>query len=588
MTLMKKVVVPISGMHCRSCEMLIEGKLSDIPEVKKSTASFRRGFVEIFYDIQRPNKDEIEEAIRSAGYAIGTSKQGGFISRNVSDYKDLGIAAFFLLGIYLLLKDFGFINLDVSGAGANPSGLWIVLLVGLTAGISTCMALVGGLVLGLSARHAELYPEASAWEKFRPHLFFNLGRIVTFALLGALLGLFGALFQLSSPVLGLITIVVGFVMLVMGIQLIEIFPWANRFKLTIPKSIGRLFGIKRQGKEYSHKGALVLGGLTFFLPCGFTQAMQLYAVSSGSFAKGAIIMGLFALGTAPGLLGIGGITSIAKGIFAKRFFKFAGILVILFAYFNVANGYNLTGWQLNGDTSESAGQETAVKDPNVVEEDNFQVVKMNEKSNGYSPNKFVIKKGTPVKWIINAEDPYSCAASITIPKLGISKRLKQGENIIEFTARETGTLKFSCSMGMYTGTFQVVDGVSNRDSTTSQENVGSTPTETPSATIKPESAQVRNSADEQVIKAIYTAEEDIQPNSFTVTVGQPVRFMVTAKEDGAGCMSSIMIPNLYNTPEPLVAGDVVEMRFTPKKTGEYPITCGMGMIRGILKVISSN
>jgi len=53
--------------------------------------------------------------------------------------------------------------------------------------------------------------------------------------------------------------------------------------------------------------------------------------------------------------------------------------------------------------------------------------------------------------------PYSCASSLVVPGYDINVQLKKGENIIEFTPRETGEIKFSCSMGMYRGKFIVVD-----------------------------------------------------------------------------------------------------------------------------------
>lgn len=435
--------------------MLVEDKLTEIPEVSRVKVHYKNGTAEIFYGAQKPNNQEITEAIRSAGYDIGLADKKGLFNQNPNDYKDLGIAFLFLVGIYFIFKNFGLTNLSFGSAG-NPESFWVVLLIGLTAGVSTCMALVGGLVLGAATRYAEKHPEATAVQKFKPHVYFNLGRVVGFALLGGILGTLGSFFQISALALGMLTIIVGAIMLLMGLQLIEIFPWVNGIKITLPKFIGRMLGIKKDDKEYSHKSSALLGALTFFLPCGFTQAMQLYAVSTGSPLTGALVMGTFALGTAPGLLGIGGIASVVKGIFAKRFFKLAGLLVIFFALFNITNGYNLTGWQWESQSTKNNSPQIIQKNnPDAKQETDTQVINMKQLANGYSPNKFTIKKGIPVKWVIDSMEPYSCASSLVIPKLGISKKLVRGENIIEFTPTEVGTLKFSCSMGMFTGAFEV-------------------------------------------------------------------------------------------------------------------------------------
>ncbi|HEX7586567.1 MAG TPA: sulfite exporter TauE/SafE family protein [Patescibacteria group bacterium] len=601
----KKITVPISGMHCRSCELLIEDKLSEVPNVQRIGMNYKKGTADIHYESKRPNMHDIENAVREAGYKMGEQGSKPLISRNPEDYKDLGIALLILAGIYIILKNFGITSISV-GSGANGSSLPVVFLVGLTAGLSTCMALVGGLILGISARHSELHPEATAMQKFRPHLFFNLGRIGGYALLGGMLGSLGSVFQLSGGTLGLLTIVVGIVMLMLGMKLIGIFPRMENKSISLPAGISRILGIKKHEKEYNNRGSVITGALTFFLPCGFTQAMQLYAISTGSFTRGFLIMGIFALGTAPGLLSVGGLTSLIKGIFAQRFFKFAGILVVILAFFNIANGYNLTGWQL-GSAFGAENSATIANDSNVKIENGVQTVNMTESSSGYSPNKFTIKKGVPVKWIIDAQAPYSCASSLVVSSLNIRKTLKAGQNVIEFTPTETGKIPFSCAMGMYTGVFNVVDNQGNGAVANSQDSV--TPAK-PSGTcggggstgggcggsgkpVTPTEGTVQSapsanggsiSANEQVINVIYTYSNDIQPNTFTVKVGQLVRLIVDVKEDGVGCMSTIMVPGLYNTPQLLEKGKKIVMEFTPLKAGDYNITCAMGVPRGVIKV----
>src|SRR3989339_1097503 len=263
---MNKLIIHITGLHCRSCEMLVEDKLSEIPEISRAKVNYKNGTAEIFYDSQKPNDQEVVEAIRSAGYDIGVSDKKSWFNQNPNDYKDLGIAFLFLVGIYFIAKNFGLTNLSFGSANGNPESFWVVLLIGLTAGVSTCMALVGGLVLSAATRHAEAHPEATVIQKFMPHVYFNLGRIIGFALLGWMLGSLGSFFQVSAFALGMLTIIVGLVMLLMGLQLIEIFPWINGLKFTLPKFISRMLGIKKHEKEYSHRSSAIMGALTFFLP----------------------------------------------------------------------------------------------------------------------------------------------------------------------------------------------------------------------------------------------------------------------------------------------------------------------------------
>ncbi|OGK20689.1 hypothetical protein A3C23_05860 [Candidatus Roizmanbacteria bacterium RIFCSPHIGHO2_02_FULL_37_13b] len=595
--------IPIKGMHCRSCEILIEDELMKIHCVKKVIVSEKRGVAEIYYQ-GNFEYEKIERAVSDAGYIIGVKDQKPLFSKNVQDYKDLGLAFLIIVFFYLVGTELGIFNISLT-AGGNYGSLPIVFLVGLTAGVSTCMALVGGLVLAASSRFAEKHPQATTIAKFKPHIFFNAGRIISFFVLGGIIGYAGSFFQFSTAALGLLTIAVGGVMILMGLQLIEIFPRLSGLQFTLPKGISRVFGIKKQSqKEYSHKNSLILGASTFFLPCGFTQAMQLFAISSGSPITGALTMGIFALGTTPGLLGIGGLTSVVSGAYTKPFFKFAGLVVIFMALFNISNGLNLSGIDVNALVS-SKDTTVSGSDPNVTLQDNIQIVKMTQTGSGYSPNSFTIKKGIPVKWIITSEDPFTCAASILSSKLGIRKNLVAGENIIEFTPKEEGQIRFTCSMGMYSGVFNVVEG--DGSSTTTNRQVINTATAQNVVSscglggggcgcgAKPQ-IQAQLDADKtppeeavqdgalQVIKASYSVAEDVVPNKFTVKAGIPVRFDIEAKEDGQGCMGSIMIPNLDNTAQGFEKGKVTSLVFTPQKPGSYTITCAMGVPRGTILV----
>jgi sulfite exporter TauE/SafE/copper chaperone CopZ len=458
---MNKIKIPIRGMHCASCELLVSEQLEKIHGVKAVYVSQKRAYAEITYAGNRPNDKKITQAIQEAGYKIGDQQKLPWISRNSADYKDLAKAAIIILIIYFFAKWFGLFSIDV---GASKSGVVVALLVGLVAGISTCMVLVGGLVLGLSARHSEKHPEATPLQKFRPHIYFNVGRILGYAVLGGIIGIIGKAFNPPTTVLGIITIAIGGVMIFFGLKLIEIFPILRDKSIALPPGIARLFGLQREVKEYSHRGALVMGALTFFIPCGFTQTMQLYAISTGSFWQGMAIMGLFALGTAPGLLGIGGLTSVFKAQKARLLFMSTGLAVIFLGWFNITNGSRLIGLDAGNNTTNAA-----------VSDKQEQVVRMTQNARGYSPNSFTVEKGRPVKWIINSTSSFTCASWLVMREYGINRALGPGENILTFTPEKTGELPFSCSMGMYRGKFIVVD---NKEAKRSVSNSAKIPQET--------------------------------------------------------------------------------------------------------------
>ncbi|HBI25732.1 MAG: Heavy metal transport/detoxification protein [Candidatus Wolfebacteria bacterium GW2011_GWC2_39_22] len=439
---MQKIKVLIRGMHCKSCEIRVEDALKTLDGVAGVSVNQEKGEAVITFDGKAPSYAQIEKVIQATGYSIGDTESLLWVSKNSKDYLYLLMGGAILFTLYLLARMAGLFDLQFDTTGEQ---IWVALLVGLAAGVSSCMALIGGLILGFSARHAELHPEATALEKFRPHLFFNAGRLIGYAVLGGLIGLIGETISPSSSVLSFVTIVVGTAMMLLGFTLIEIFPLLKNKTITLPKAVSNFFGLRETEKEYNHTSAFTAGALTFFLPCGFTQAMQLYAISTGSFSKGALVMFLFALGTAPGLLGIGGLSSLFKGTRARIFFTTAGLAIIILGITTISNA---------GQTISLFTQQTPKTTESILNEQ-VQEIRMTQGDKGYSPNKFTIKKGVPVRWIINSTSQYSCANYLVMSKYGIAEVLKPGETVIEFTPTEAGPLKFACSMGMYRGVFTV-------------------------------------------------------------------------------------------------------------------------------------
>jgi sulfite exporter TauE/SafE len=171
---------------------------------------------------------------------------------------------------------------------------------------------------------------------------FHIGRLVAFFVLGGVIGMIGSAFQLGTFGTFLMTFVVALVMLVLGINLLDIFPWAKKLQPTLPKFLSsHLLQIKKVNHTFT---PVVLGIVTFFLPCGFTQSMQIYSLTTGSFWGGASTMFVFALGTLPvlALLSFSSL-SIHDKATSGVFFKTAGLVVIFFALFNLINSLVIIG-----------------------------------------------------------------------------------------------------------------------------------------------------------------------------------------------------------------------------------------------------
>jgi sulfite exporter TauE/SafE len=367
---------------------------------------------------------------------------------------------------------------DWAGQLTNPNqaGLALALTLGLTAGVSTCMAMVGGLVLALSASHAAKIA-ASGQElpgmvtRMRPHFAFNIGRIIGFGLLGALLGLLGSSLSLPTRAMAVLVLAVAVFMFLLGMRLTGLSPRMAAWTPKLPAGLGRTLGIDSAvdgESSYSDLKAAGLGAATFFLPCGFTQAVQIYALSTASPLMAGLVMATFALGTTPGLLALASVPEFASGQRRDTVLRVVGVVVLAFALFNAQGGMKLLGFGIapasaatvstvaNAATDGGAPAAQAISS-NVTVSSGVQTVTMTQEAGGYIPADTVVYAGMPIKWNITGAAPYSCSMALRVPDLGISANLNEGPNVIDLPALPVGTTPFMCVMGMYTGTITAVD-----------------------------------------------------------------------------------------------------------------------------------
>ncbi|MEK7104185.1 MAG: sulfite exporter TauE/SafE family protein [Patescibacteria group bacterium] len=471
----------VKGTHCASCEILIEKRLLEEKNIKAAEASNQKGEVLIEYEGEKPSANHLNKIFQKDGYTFSEKEKVVVEEKDPkSSYNIIMafIAGALVIGVFLFLNKLGLSRwVNVSETSSLPA----FLLFGLLAGLSTCAALVGGLVLSMSKQWNETYAgESSNRQKATPHLMFNAGRLVSYALLGGILGAIGSRLQLSANFSAILVLGVSVLMLFLALQMIGV-KSLQKFRISMPKSMTRYVA-----NEKNFKGKhmpFVMGALTFFLPCGFTITAQGLALISGSFVQGSLIMLSFALGTLPVLLSIG--LSSAKLVnnrkLSERFLKTAGVVVLFFALFNANNQMNVLGYSSIGDfasktvkPASTVAQNSEEGLPPVV--NGKQVIKMDASASGYSPNYFKVKAGVPVRWEITDTGTSGCTNAV------ISRSLFSGQinltpgqtSIKEFTPQKAGKYKFSCWMGMVSGVMEVVDAGSSTTNNNSNNNVATT------------------------------------------------------------------------------------------------------------------
>ena len=363
------------------------------------------------------------------------------------DYIEIGASFVILVGVVLALDRLDLLPQRLSLSNEMSYGL--VFGIGLVASVSSCMAVTGGLLVAVSAKYNDVTGNLTSAQRLRPHLYFNAGRIISYTLLGGAIGELGSTLTLSAGVNGILTIAASAVMILLGLQMLRLLPALTRFMPTMPKALSHR--IHDLAEREAKGGAFLLGAATFFLPCGFTQALQLYVLSKGSFTIGALTMLAFSVGTLPALLSLSAVSSFATGTFQQRFLKLAGVAVIVLGIVNVQYGLVLADGDLGGVPTAASARPSTVAMTQSTPTGAKQIAVMRVSGYEYSPNRFTVMQGVPVEWRIDGRDAAGCGRILISPGLGIRKYLSaDNTTIIAFTPENTGDFGFNCGMGMMT------------------------------------------------------------------------------------------------------------------------------------------
>lgn len=449
-TLTKTLLV--SGMTCVNCERKIEKTLKKTPGVINVKASFANGSILITYDANAADIGAMEKIIEELDYrVVKDGPQYGILSRITYI---IGIAAV-LYGLYAILDRFDLLNIfyDFPEAKAGM-GYGMLFVVGLLTSVH-CIGMCGGINLsvslsGYSPKSSPSMPRALAeslgrFAAVRSGLLYNFGRLASYTLIGGAVGMLGAAVNLTENLSGAIQLMAGVFMIIMGFNMLNVFPWLRRFSLHMPRFFSDR--IHEGGKN----GPLYVGLLNGFMPCGPLQAMQLYALSTGSFVKGALSMFMFSAGTLPLMFGLSALSSILSKKFTRGMMAVGGTMVIIMGVAMFGNGMNLawsgTGVEIAANQAQDGTMQNRV-----------QLVRTELHPRRYAS--ITVQVGVPVRWTINAEPGTlnGCNNRFIIPEYNrLQKQLSLGENIVEFTPTRVGTFAYSCWMSMIHGNITVVE-----------------------------------------------------------------------------------------------------------------------------------
>ena len=433
---MQKKILNVEWMHCNACKILIEKSVNEIKNVSDVKANVRKWTVEICYNQKEPDFKKIEKTIEENWYKISTQKvKKNRLSDNKTDYIIFFLSLIWFLILYYLIKNFWRINSDFSTEKWELS-FGFAALIWLIAWFSSCMAIVWWLVLAISSKWNNENEDTKFVNKFIPHVWFNLWRIVWFWILWWILWLLWGILKLSPVFLSIMTLIVWIILILLWLNLTKISP---KFDTLFALPTWKLF--QKWSEELWNKNRIIYAIcgwlLTFFLPCWFTFSMQLYALSTWSFWTWAIIMIAFAIGTLPWLLWIWVITSVFKWKVAKIFYQIVWVLVILLWIYNISNVWWNVQWLLsNNEISEGQTIET---------------INMKYTNKWLQPASVTVELWKTYHIVIDSQTTvYGCMSTITLPWLDNSiKEIKKWDQIVfEFTPTKRWTFGFNCAMGV--------------------------------------------------------------------------------------------------------------------------------------------
>jgi len=264
---MKNITLHVSGTHCNSCKIFIEDTLNEQIGIEHAHVNLKEetvSFATTLDDSQHKLADMLTEKIQHNGYVLSVEKKTKEKKSNRVLWQALPIG-FVLLFIFFVVQKSGVLNIGLGGT-VTPVTSFII---GLIASVSSCLAVVGGLVLSLSATVSQ-----DNIRDVKPMILFHGGRLVSFAVLGGALGAIGNAIGISFTITAILGIIASVVMIVLGLNLVGIF---EKNMISLPPGIFSFF----RNVEHKTIAPLLVGVGTFFLPCGFTQAMQFAALSSG-------------------------------------------------------------------------------------------------------------------------------------------------------------------------------------------------------------------------------------------------------------------------------------------------------------------
>ena len=483
---MQRAMVSVEGMSCSGCEQAVERALTAVPGVRSVLASAPDGMAQVEFEAPC-TAERLSAAVDASGYiACGVELTGsdarpagavrgaeaaaagkGTCACAAAGQDSHGAAAvstpavpirrpgtmdavylvIIAAGIFLIAQNLGINRFFQSIPTIDGAGLGSAAMCGginLAQSVAIAPASANAGVAADTAAASGEHPRAGrgrASLALGPSLRYNAGRLVSYTCIGGVLGTAGQVVSISLGVRSIIGLLAGSFMVLAGLGMTGILAPLARPTPHLPRPVACA------AASIARRGPFALGLVNGFMPCGPLQAMQVYAIASGSFVAGALSMASFCAGTIPLVLAFGVFAGTMHRTWRRAMLRVASVMMLIFGLFMLQSGLALVGVQLPGASASRAagGFVRAQQDGDV------QTVTTELRADGY--DSIQVRAGVPVRWTIHAAAGTlnGCNGEVVLSGFDQQVKLVEGDNVIQFTPQKAGTYNFSCWMGMLHG-----------------------------------------------------------------------------------------------------------------------------------------
>ncbi|MDR0831394.1 MAG: sulfite exporter TauE/SafE family protein [Bacillales bacterium] len=435
----KEEYYKIKGMSCPNCEITIETLLLNTNGINSVSANYNLSLLKIIYDVDIINVKEIDLLLKEKGYSLDFA-----ISKKKSVMKYTALLSgilIILLAVFIIFSRFElFTKLNVFPSPQNNDTELIMLFV---IGFLTsfhCLAMCGAINLSQSIN------KSNSKVNFKGTLLYNGGRVISYTIIGIIVGGIGSVFSFNAISKGIIIVIASTLMLLMGLSQLNIIPSLKKITPRLPKRFANIIN----NQKLKNSSPFIVGLLNGLMPCGPLQTMQIYALAVGSWYLGGLSMFIFALGTVPLMFLLGSLANIFTRNFSKKIMYISASVIMFLSLFMFSNGTNLLGLNVNALFKDNKNYVIAVIN------DNQQLVSYDLENGKYKS--IQVNQNILVNWKINvsSKDLNSCNEEFIIKEYNLNIKLHIGENIINFTPTKKGEFTYVCWMGMRKAYIKVI------------------------------------------------------------------------------------------------------------------------------------